>query len=110
MSWLLAIDADGVLLNYNSAFASVWSKVFSVQLTEVLPNAYHAREQFGVDTSAQGRKKQFYNAFDTGAWRSMPELPGAVETTQRLAGAGHALVCVTSMPAEFRENFGCNCS
>ena len=102
MSFLLAIDADGVLLDYNRAFASVWQSVFGVHLTEVLPNAYHAREQFGVDMSDEEVKTRFYRAFDEKAWSSMPALPGAVLATQRLAREGHTLICVTSMPAEFR--------
>jgi hypothetical protein len=99
----IAIDADGVLVDYNSVYPIVWKKAFGTDLQVIQPHCYHAKDQFGVDLSDPALKTRFYDAFDADVWSSMPALPGAVEATHLLSQAGYELVCVTSMPSEFTE-------
>ena len=38
---IIALDCDGVLLNYQQTFAHIYEKTFGKQLEVVSPNAYH---------------------------------------------------------------------
>ncbi len=38
---IIALDCDGVLLDYHTAFAQIYEKVFGKQLTLVAPKSYH---------------------------------------------------------------------
>lgn len=95
-SLLIALDADGVLLDYNRQFGKVWGDHFGQAPVCVEPRAYHATTYWGVQAPANDHP--FWSAFDQGGWSSMPAMDGAVEACQRLVAAGHRLVCVTSMP------------
>lgn len=95
-SLLIALDADGVLLDYNRQFGKVWGEHFGQAPVCVEPRAYHATTYWGVE--APGHDHPFWSAFDQGGWSTMPAMEGAVDACRRLVAAGHHLVCVTSMP------------
>jgi len=38
---IIALDCDGVLLNYSATFAQIYEKAFGKQLTLVSPKAHH---------------------------------------------------------------------
>lgn len=38
---IIALDCDGVLLNYHETFAKIYEQAFSIKPVQVLPNAYH---------------------------------------------------------------------
>jgi hypothetical protein len=40
---IIALDCDGVLLDYHTTFAQIYEKTFAKQLTIVSPKAYHVR-------------------------------------------------------------------
>ena len=94
---LIALDADGVLLNYNQAYGVQWAQHFGEEPVCVEPRAYHATTYWGLEAPEKGHA--FWDAFDKSGWTSMPSMEGAVEACKRLVAAGHRLVCVTSMPA-----------
>lgn len=94
---LIALDADGVLLDYNRAFGVVWARVQGQAPVCVEPRAYHAINYWGIPTPSDDHP--FWDRFDAEGWQDMPAMGGAVEACQRLAAAGHRLVCVTSMPS-----------
>lgn len=94
---LIALDADGVLLDYNRQFGIVWERHFQEPLVCAEPRAYHARNYWGITPPDEGHA--FWDFFDQGGWHDMPAMPGALEACHRLAGAGHTLVCVSSMPS-----------
>ena len=48
VSKIIAIDADGVLLDYNLAYASAWERVFGERPVLKQPDAYWAMERWGV--------------------------------------------------------------
>jgi phosphoglycolate phosphatase-like HAD superfamily hydrolase len=93
---LIALDADGVLLDYNRAFGMLWCDYFGCELEIVEPKAYHATNFWGVEPPDKGH--EFWNYFDHHGWHAMPAMEGAVEACLALAREGHDLVCVTSMP------------
>lgn len=99
---LIAVDCDGVLLDYNRAFGGVWMRHFQVALTPAEPRAYHATAFWGVERPPKDHP--FWAQFAAECWRHMPAIPGALEACRRLADAGHRLVCVTSMPQEHRAD------
>lgn len=96
-SLLIALDADGVLVNYNEAFGRMWERFFNTKLTCVEPRAYHATTYWGVE--APEFNHPFWEFFDNHGWEDMPAMPDAVDACHRLVEAGHRLVCVTSMPS-----------
>ena len=95
-SLLIALDADGVLLDYNRQYGAVWARHFGQSPVCTDPRAYHAARYWGVNAPAKGHP--FWDRFDAEGWQDMPAMPGAIEACQGLAAAGHRLVCVTSMP------------
>ena len=98
---LIALDADGVLLDYNRQFGRVWERHFGQAPVCVEPKAYHATNYWGLTAPATG--DGFWDTFDREGWTTMPAMPGAVEACRRLVAAGHRLVCVTSMPVHRQE-------
>jgi phosphoglycolate phosphatase-like HAD superfamily hydrolase len=94
---IIAIDGDGVLLNYNQAFGAVWNRQFNTVLTPHEPRAYHAHTFWNV--TLPPHPHAFWDRFDAEGWSAMPAMEGAVDACHRLVAAGYQLVCVTSMPA-----------
>jgi phosphoglycolate phosphatase-like HAD superfamily hydrolase len=100
---IIALDADGVLLDYDIAYAGAWHKAFGVYPKERDPLAYWPIDRWEVERLEGERLEQFRRAFDAEFWSSIPPVPGAVEACRALAHAGFELVCVTALPAEFRQ-------
>ena len=46
---LIALDADGVLLDYSTAYAKAWERAFGWHPTERDPSAYWPMERWGVE-------------------------------------------------------------
>jgi FMN phosphatase YigB (HAD superfamily) len=100
-STLIALDCDGVLLNYNLVYPAVWKRAFGTELVMRDPRFYHACRVYGVDLSDPQVSARFHAAFDEEVWQSIPAMPGAVQACRDLVRRGHELVCVSSMPREF---------
>jgi FMN phosphatase YigB (HAD superfamily) len=94
-SSLIAIDADGVLLDYNPVFGIIWHKHFGEVITPKDSRAFWSTNYWGVEEPQRGHA--FWDTFNTHGWQLMQALPGAVEACQRLVAAGYELVCVTSI-------------
>ena len=43
---IIALDCDGVLLDYQTTFAQVYEKAFGKQLTLVSPTSYHVSRDY----------------------------------------------------------------
>lgn len=98
---IVALDCDGVLLNYNAAYPKVWKKAFGEELLACKPGAYHASNEYGIELVAGTKREQFFSHFDDEAWSTMPAFPGALDASKALVKAGFTLVCVSSMPDQF---------
>lgn len=100
---IIALDCDGVLLNYNQAYGKIYSETFNQPLQVAKPNAYHAHNYWGIEWDKQLEKKSiFQSAFNEHGWKNMPALEGSIEATHLLRSKGYKIFVVTSMP-EFAE-------
>lgn len=95
---ILALDADGVLLDLHAAVAMAWERAFGVRPAERDPLAYWPKDRWEVTWPEAGEALERFRAcFDEDLWSSLPALPGAVEACHRLHDAGYTLVCVTAL-------------
>jgi phosphoglycolate phosphatase-like HAD superfamily hydrolase len=99
----LALDADGVLLDYNQAYAALWERAFGVRPLERDPEAYWARDRFGLAPLEAAELAHFRSHFGEAFWAAVPALPGAVAACEALVSAGYELVCVSALPPEFAD-------
>ena len=98
---LIALDADGVLLDFHLGYASAWQRAFGVAPAERDPQAYWPMDRWEVDRLDSVRRAQFRAAFDEHFWTTVPAIAGAVDACHRLRDAGFDLVCVSALEAEF---------
>jgi phosphoglycolate phosphatase-like HAD superfamily hydrolase len=98
---LVALDGDGVLLDYRRAFPGVWKAAFGSEIQMIQPNAYHAHTAHGIQWESAEQEQHFLSHFGEEAWSTMPLLEGVAEGCQLMVDAGFELVCVTSMNAKF---------
>lgn len=101
MKPVIALDADGVLLDYNQAYAWAWERAFGVQPAVRDANAYWALDRWTVQRLEGEPLQRFRRCFDEAFWSTVPALPGAVEACHRLVEAGFRLVCVSALEAQF---------
>ena len=95
---VLALDADGVLLDLHAGVAMAWERAFGTRPRERDPLAYWPMDRWDVTWPGEGEALERLRAcFDEDLWSSLPALPGAVEACHRLHDAGHTLVCVTAL-------------
>lgn len=99
---VIALDADGVLLDYGLAYAGAWQKAFGVYPRERDASAYWPLDRWEVERVSGERLDLLRRAFDDDFWCSIPAVEGAVEACQLLSASGHELVCVTALPEEYR--------
>lgn len=104
----IALDADGVLLDYSAAYAEAWAKAFGQRPALRDPEAYWPIDRWAVERLQGERLATFRAAFDENFWSTIPAIAGAVEACQRLADAGYRLVCVSAMEGAFAAARGRN--
>ncbi|QTN26226.1 HAD family hydrolase [Rhodoferax sp. AJA081-3] len=98
---IIALDADGVLLDYNLGYAAAWKRAFGIYPKEVDPNAYWAQDRWDVEQLDGDRLEHFRASFDETFWESLYALPGAIQACKDLKSAGYLLVCVTALTGRF---------
>src|SRR5260221_9643087 len=97
---LIALDADGVLLDFHLGYASAWQRAFGFAPAERDPLAYWPIDRWQVERLEAAQRAQFRAAFDEQFWATVPAIDGAVEACHRLHDAGYELVCVSALEAE----------
>jgi phosphoglycolate phosphatase-like HAD superfamily hydrolase len=100
---LIALDADGVLLDLHHGYAVAWQRAFGASLVEVDPLGYWPMDRYGVpklETADRDRLRAEFSKDDF--WRELPAMPGALDACHRLHDAGHELVCVTALEERFQ--------
>lgn len=100
---IIALDADGVLLDYNLAYAGAWERAFGTRPRERDPQAYWAIDRWEVDRLSGERLDQFRAAFDEQFWSSLPAIAGALRACQTLHEAGYELVCVSALGTHYED-------
>ncbi len=98
---IIALDADGVLLDLHLGYASAWQRAFGQVLVERDPAAYWPMDRWQVERLDEAGRAHFRRHFDETFWSTVPALPGAVDACVRLHAAGYELVCVSALDAEF---------
>lgn len=93
---IIAIDGDWVMLDYNASFKKSYEKEFGVQLTSVIPNAFHAIKEFGLKDINTAEKDRIFVKHNM--WREMSALGNAVEMVNAISDMGYKVVCLTTMP------------
>ncbi len=97
---LIALDADGVLLDFHLAYASAWQRAFGAYPRERDPLAYWPIDRWDVERLDEAGRARFRLQFDEHFWATCPPLPGAVQACHRLVDAGFELVCVSALEHE----------
>jgi phosphoglycolate phosphatase-like HAD superfamily hydrolase len=100
---IIALDADGVLLDYNAAYRKAWEKAFGELPALRDANAYWAMDRWGVNRLTGKELEQFRASFDENFWNSIPALPNAVRACEELYEAGFELVCVSAIDSHFQS-------
>lgn len=100
---IIALDADGVLLDYNLAYAKVWHKVFGAHPEERDPEAYWAADRWAVERLEGEMLARLRAGFDHDFWSSVPAMESALEACFALHDAGHTLVCVSALQPQFEN-------
>lgn len=100
---VIALDGDGVLLDYHRSYQAVWEKAFGVMPLVRDPHAYWPLDRFDVRRLDGHELEHFRQHFDYGFWSSIPAIPGAVDACNALVNAGYELVCVTAIQSEYRQ-------
>lgn len=99
---LIALDADGVLLDFHLGYAGAWQRAFGKLPRERDPLAYWPIDRWQVERlDDPARRAHFRAHFDDLFWSSVPALEGAVEACHRLHEGGFDLVCVSALDSEF---------
>ena len=98
---LIALDCDGVLLDFHLGYASAWERAFGVAPLERDPLAYWPMDRWEVDRLGPLERATFRSAFDEHFWTTMEPLPGALDACARLHDAGYELVCVSALDEVF---------
>ena len=97
---VIALDADGVLLDYSTAYARAWERAFSCHPVERDPLAYWPIDRWAVGRLEGEQLKRFRTCFDTEFWSTIPAIDGAVEACRTLHDAGFTLVCVSALESQ----------
>jgi len=100
---ILALDADGVLVDLHIGYARAWQRAFGVFPAERDPQAYWPMDRWHVAPPDAEQRLQLREQFDETLWESLPAIAGAVEACHRLHDAGYELVCVTALDARFQR-------
>ena len=98
---LIALDADGVLLDFHLGYAGAWQRAFGRLPLERDKLAYWPIDRWQVERLDDTKRAHFRRHFDELFWASVPVIEGAVAACHRLHDAGFDLVCVSALDAPF---------
>lgn len=99
---ILALDADGVLLDFHLGYAAAWERAFGERPRERDPHAYWPMDRWEVDRLDRERMQRFKAEFGEHFWSTVPAMAGAIEACHRLHDAGHTLVCVSALELRYQ--------
>lgn len=103
MKKTIALDADGVLLDYHAAYRLAWERAFSIlpELKDEL--AYWPLDRWNVERVTGAKLEQFRTCFDEHFWSTIPATLNSVEACLKLHDAGYELVCVSAVQTQFQQ-------
>lgn len=98
---IIALDGDGVLLDYSLAYAPLWERAFGYRPVERDKDAYSPLDRWAVERLEGERLAALQACMDEHFWSTMPPCDRAVAACHRLHDAGFELVCVSALPLQF---------
>lgn len=98
---IIAIDGDGVLLNYHVAYREMWQRAFGILPSLNDENAYWVSDRWDIKQLTGNELDYFRSFFNEEFWGSMPAIPGALKACEELVEAGFELVCVSAIKPQF---------
>lgn len=101
MKKIIALDADGVLLDYHAAYRAAWFNAFGVLPAIKDANAYWPIDRWDVRQLEVSELAHFRSQFNQKFWTKIPPIDGAVEACCRLVDQGYELVCVSAIKSQF---------
>lgn len=99
---VIALDADGVLLDYHEGYARAWEQAFGQALVMVDPHAYWAWDRYGAPRLQKDQRQHLQTAMGEDFWSNLRPMPGAVEACRLLRQAGYRLVCVSALTPRYQ--------
>jgi len=102
-SKLIALDADGVLLDYHAGYRAAWGRAFGTAPDVADAEAYWPQDRFGVPRLDKDGRDSLRAEMDEPFWSSLPPILGALEACQRLTEAGFELICVSAVKDKYRD-------
>jgi phosphoglycolate phosphatase-like HAD superfamily hydrolase len=100
---ILALDADGVLVDLHVGYARAWQRAFGVTPAERDPLAYWPTDRWDVGRVDPEQRLLLREQFQQAElWENLPAIAGAVDACHRLHDAGYDLVCVTALEERFQ--------
>ena len=93
---LIALDADGVLLDYSLAYAHLWERAFGYFPKELDKNAYWPLDRWEVEALDGERLSIFKDCMDEQFWSTIPAVEHAVQACHRLHDAGFPIERVSA--------------
>lgn len=94
---IIALDCDGVLLDYNLAYASLWKKAFGEYPNELDPHAYSHFDRWDVRHLEGKELQRLRDCMDWHFWSTIPPIEGTLSACNDLISMGYDLVCVTAI-------------
>jgi hypothetical protein len=101
-SRIIALDADGVLLDYHHSYALAWERTFGKRPAIRDATAYWPIDRYDVHRLQGAEKEAFRAAFDDEFWTTVPLVNGVLDACNALVDAGYDLVCVSAIPQKFQ--------
>lgn len=105
MSKIIALDVDGVLLDFMNPFDIAAKEVFGCKINK--DRNEHGMEQYDLLQRASINQDQLFEIFDymikTKMYSKFPALPGAVEAIAKIQAAGFDIYNVTAIPDGVRD-------
>jgi phosphoglycolate phosphatase-like HAD superfamily hydrolase len=98
---IIALDADGVLLDFHLAYAEAWERAFGTYPAERDRLAYWPMDRWQVERLGIFKRSRFKAEFGELFWSTVPAIAGAVEACHSLHDAGYDLVCVSALETRF---------
>ncbi|MBC3879969.1 HAD family hydrolase [Undibacterium sp. LX40W] len=100
---IIALDADGVLLDYHVAYRNAWHKAFNDLPALKDPNAYWPLDRWNVRKLEGDELVHFRRFFNDEFWRTIPAVEGAIQACNQLETAGFELICISAIESEFQD-------
>jgi len=99
----IALDADGVLLDYHHSYRYVWQRAFGVLPELADADAYWPFDRWAVRRLEGDELSRLRACFDEDFWTTIPPMAGALSACHSLHDAGFELICVSAIAEKYQD-------